>query len=245
GLHTETPFYQSDMVVYYPFDPEGAKTLLAKLGFEDTDGDGFVNWTDGSLAGQNLEVTLHHSLLRTTDVSLTDSIVTMMQDVGIRVIPRPLQQSTDVVRDTCEWDWILDRGDNEYHVPFANLDWQAPLTARVPQWHQGTAENPQELLPFEEELVEIVTNIRTEPDTEVRNELLREYNRVATDNIYNVGLITIPAALIINKRIKNVPPGTPVLAYQWSEDAVMRERFWVAEEEQLDELFPETLPGIN
>ncbi len=245
GLHTETPFYKADMVVFYPYDPEGAETLLAKLSFEDTDGDGLVNWTDGPLAGQNLEVTLHHTLLRTTDVSLTDSVVSMMQDVGIRVIPRPIQQGAEVVRETCEWDWILDRGDNEYHVPIANLDWLAPLATNVPQWHQGTAEHPQVLLPFEETLVELITKIRIEPDIETRNEMLREYNRVFTDNIYNVGLITIPAALLINKRIKNVPPGTPVLAYQWSEDAVMRECFWVAEGDQIQELFPETLPGIN
>ena len=239
GLHTETDFYDSSMVVYYPYDPDGARALLAGLGFEDTDADGFVNWADGPLAGRNLEITLHHTLQRTTDVSLTDSVVTMMQDVGIKVIPKPVQQMAEVVRETCEWDWIVERGDREYQVPIANLDWLAPLTARVPEWHQGTAENPQELLPFENDLVDLIIQhqqVRRTPSA--RGELLRDYNRVFTENIYNVGLITIPAALIINKRIRNVPPGTPVLAYQWSEDNVMRERFWVAEEDQLDELLP-------
>ena len=61
-----------------------------------------------------------------------------------------------------------------------------------------------------------------------RGELLNEYNHVFTENLYSVGLVTIPAALIVNKRFKNVPAGAPVLAYQWSEDNTLRERMWIA-----------------
>jgi peptide/nickel transport system substrate-binding protein len=89
--------------------------------------------------------------------------------------------------------------------------------------------------------------VRSEPNGSERNKLGRQYNKVFTENIYNIGLVQAPAALIINKRIKNLPPGTPVLAYNWAEDGAMRERFWVAKEDQgeVPELLPGTLPGIE
>jgi len=50
---------------------------------------------------------------------------------------------------------------------------------------------------------------------------------------------------LINKRIQNLADGMPVLAYQWAEDTVIREQFWVYQYDQLDELFPGRVPGID
>ncbi len=36
-------------MVYYAYDLPSAQALLAELGFEDTDGNGIVNWTSGPL----------------------------------------------------------------------------------------------------------------------------------------------------------------------------------------------------
>ena len=40
--------------MYYPYDVDTAKALLAELGFKDTDNNGILNWTTGPLAGQDL-----------------------------------------------------------------------------------------------------------------------------------------------------------------------------------------------
>ncbi len=246
GLHPETEFFSPDMVAFYDFDQDRSRALLAEAGFEDTDGDGIVNWSDGPLAGENLDIVLTYSTTRTTDVSLSESAITLLREVGINVIPNALPQPVQQVRDTCAWDWIVERGDREYQAPLANLDNLAPITAKNPEWHQGTADSPQDLLDFERELVDLVTALRTEPDPEARNEMLRTYNRIFTENVYNVGLITSPAALLMHKRLRNVPPGTPVLAFQWSENAMSRERLWVPAAERLDiELRPGVLPGVN
>ena len=137
---------------------------------------------------------------------------------------------------------MLWRGDRPFTVPITQLHDLAPMTPKVPQWHQGTADKPQELLPFEPKLIEILEKIRTEPDTAKRADLLNEYNKIFTENIYNVGLVTIPAALIINKRFKDVPAGAPVLAWQWSEDNTLRERLWIAKGDQAQ--VPELMPGV-
>ena len=130
-------------------------------------------------------------------------------------------------------------------MPLAQLQDLAPISIKVPQWHQGTGDKPQELLPFEQQMIEILNKIRTEPDGAKRADLLNEYNHIFTENVYNVGLVTIPAALIVNKRFKDVPAGAPVLAWQWSEDNTLRERMWIAKEDQaqVPELMPGSLPA--
>jgi len=249
GLHPETEFFSADSVVFYPYSPKTSKALLAQLGFEDGNGDGIVEWPDGPMKGGPLEFTLAYTTLRTTDPSLADSMIAMLREVGIKAVPKPLTQGADVARQNCEWDMMIERSDREFQVPAANLDFLAPLASNMPEWHQGTAEKPQELLPFEQEVVKIVRAIRAERDSNKRNELLRQYNKLVTENVYHVGLITAAAALIINKDMKNVPPGTPVLAYQWGELGTMRERFWVpkAQQAKVPELFPGKLPtpGLN
>ena len=54
GLFPGAPDFDKDSVVYYAHDPASAQALLAELGFEDTDGNGILNWTDGPLAGEDL-----------------------------------------------------------------------------------------------------------------------------------------------------------------------------------------------
>jgi peptide/nickel transport system substrate-binding protein len=248
GMHLETDFGDPSMVVYYPYDIEGAKKALADLGFTDTNGDGIVNWPkDGPMAGRNLDINMMHTSLYTTDVNIAHSLVTMFRELGINIILRPDSQDLQQALESCKWDWAARRHEKEFQAPIMLLEEIAPLAWNRPLWHRGTAQAKQEMLPFEKELVEIVNKIRTEPDPERRNELFRQYNRISTQHVYEVGLIEVPGAIIINKRFRNVPPGTPILAYGWGEDGSMRERLWVpkAEQAQVPELQPGVLPGIQ
>ena len=247
GMHLETDFGDPSMVVYYPYDLEGAKAALEKLGFKDTNGDGIVNWPEGGpLAGQNLDIGLLHTSRYTTDVNIAQSLVTMMREVGINLLLQPTSAEVPQVQDTCKWDWTLTRQDKRFQAPVMLLEELGPIAWNNPKWHLGTAQTKQDLLPFEEELVGTIEKIRTEADPAKRNELFRTYDKLFTENVYQIGLIQVPGAIIINKRFRNVPPGTPILSYAWGEEGSMRERFWVPTEQQgeVPELAPNTLPGI-
>ena len=75
-------------------------------------------------------------------------------------------------------------------------------------------------------------------------EAARTIQRLWTENLYTIGLVQAPAALLINKRIRNSHPGAPVFMFEWAEDNIVRERLWVAAEDQIDELFPGTHSGV-
>ena len=50
-----------------------------------------------------------------------------------------------------------------------------------------------------------------------------------------------PGDFLINRRIRNAHPGTPVFMFEWAEDGVVRERLWAAAEDQLSEVLPGTI----
>ncbi len=98
------------------------------------------------------------------------------------------------------------------------------------------------LQPFEEELVAVINEYNSETDPAKRKELLFEYNRIWTENLYSVGVFSGRYGLGLAKRFQNVPQGTPVFLYTWVEDAVMAQQLWTPAEEQIDQIRPETVP---
>jgi peptide/nickel transport system substrate-binding protein len=241
GLHPETTFYNKDDVVYYPYNPKLAKKYLAELGLKDTDGNGVLNFPKNVDDGEDVEIVLNTGS-GTSDVVFNENLVSMLADVGIKLIPRPLDSvQGDSARDSGDFDWRLNRSDKELIVPMQRMEWLAPIAQSGPIWHRGTENNPQVLQPFEKKLVELAHAIVLEQDPVKQSLLIRELNHETTKNVYHVGLVAYPGALLVNKRIKNVP-NAPIIAYQWAEDAVMRERFWVPKAQQTKELKPKLLP---
>jgi peptide/nickel transport system substrate-binding protein len=92
--------------------------------------------------------------------------------------------------------------------------------------------------------VDIVNKFIASNDNTERTELMKQYQKVATENVDSVGLTEYPGALIINKRFANIPVGAPIFMFNWAEDTIVRERVFVAADKQGDyELFPQQLPG--
>ncbi len=243
GLAPETAWFDIETVSYFGYDPERSKALLAEIGFVDTDGNGVVNWPDGPEAGKDLEVSLLYAANEDVIPVLADGLISMMSEVGIRVVASPSTDDTIVSIDNADWDWNVRRTAAEMSAPVSDFGRLAVTGPKRVQWHYATPDAPQILEPFEEELVVLIDRFRTAPNAAEQVEIMRDYNRIYTKNLYTVGLLSAPGALIIHKRIKNLRDGVPILAYQWAEDAVIRELFWVAEGDRIGgEIAPNTVP---
>jgi peptide/nickel transport system substrate-binding protein len=245
GVYAGTSFYDKDSTVYYPYSIETAHAYFEKAGLKDTDGDGFFNWPEGVLDGGNVEITLLAQTTYATDRNLAEGVVALMEEAGLRVI-------LDLVADTVfddrsqggQFDWHVRRGDREYITTVQQTDRLAPIGPRTSWYHRAGSDGTVDLLPFEEEAVEVINAFIAEPDSAKKAELMKRYQKLHTENVYTAGLTNYPGALIINKRIRNVASGTPILAFQWAEDSAIRERMYVPEDLQEDyELHPGTLPG--
>ncbi|MFT4181593.1 MAG: ABC transporter substrate-binding protein, partial [Rhizobium sp.] len=245
GLSSGTSFYDRASTVYYPFDLAGAKAELAKAGLKDTDGDGIVNFPAGVADGKNVEITLLVSNDYTTDKSLAEGVVSQMEKLGLRVIINALDgPKRDDANYSGRFDWMVRRNSTELASVVQNTEQLAPVGPRTSWNHRAPESGQLDLMPFEKEMVDIVNKFTTSKDNDERVALMKQFQKVSTGHLYNIGLTEYPGALIINKRFSNVPPGTPIFMFNWAEDSIIRERMWVAADKQGKyELFPQQLPG--
>ena len=245
GLSSGTSFYDRNSTVYYPFDLAGAKAELAKAGLKDTDGDGIVNFPSGVAGGKDVEITLLVNNDYTTDKSLAEGVVSQMEKLGLRVIINALDgPKRDDANYSGRFDWMVRRNSTELASVVQNTEQLAPVGPRTSWNHRAPESGQLDLMPFEKEMVDIVSKFTTSQNSDERVALMKQYQKISTEHLYNIGLTEYPGALIINKRFSNVPSGTPIFMFNWAEDSIIRERMWVAADKQGKyELFPAQLPG--
>jgi peptide/nickel transport system substrate-binding protein len=241
GLYAGTSFYDKDSTVYYPFSLESAKAELEAAGLKDTDGDGFVNVA----GGDNLTVTLLAQVDYQTDKNLAEGVVAMMADAGIKVSLNMMPgKDYDNARDSGKFDWVIYRNQSELITAVQGTDRLAPVGPTTAVNHRANGKGELDLLPFEDEMVKTVNAFIASRDPAERIALMKTYQKLYTENMWNIGLTAYPGALIINKRFSNIPAGAPIYMYNWAEDNIIRERVFVAADKQIGaELHPQTLPG--
>ncbi|MBK5569041.1 ABC transporter substrate-binding protein [Ensifer sp. SSB1] len=245
GLSSGTSFYDRQSTVYYPFDLDGAKALLEKAGLKDTDGNGFVNFPADKAGGKDVEIVLLIDNSYATDRNLAEGLIGQMEKLGLRVVLNSLDgKQRDATNYAGKFDWMVHRNAAEYASVVQNTPQLAAAGPRT-SWHHRAPEGGQlDLMPFEQELVDIINKFIATNDNAERAELMKQYQKVATTHLDTVGLTEYPGALIINKRFANVPTGAPIFMFNWAEDTIMRERLFVPSDKQGDfELFAEQLPG--
>ncbi|MER8412871.1 MULTISPECIES: ABC transporter substrate-binding protein [unclassified Mesorhizobium] len=245
GLSSGTSFYDRASTVYYPFDLEGAKAELAKAGLTDTDGDGFVNFPSGTAGGKNVEIVMLVNNDYTTDKSLAEGVVAQMEKLGLRVVLNGLNGTQrDASQYSGRFDWLVRRNEQELTSVVQNTVQLAPVGPRTSWDHRAPENGEVDVMPFEKDLVDIVNKFVSTQDNDQRASLMKQFQKISTEHVYNVGLTEYPGALIVNKRFSNIPQGTPIFMFNWAEDSIIRERVFVAADKQAKyELFPQELPG--
>ncbi|BAV50497.1 periplasmic alpha-galactoside-binding protein [Mesorhizobium sp. 113-1-2] len=245
GFSSGTSFYDRKSTVYYPFDLAGAKAELAKAGLKDTDGDGFVNFPAGTAGGKNVEIVMLVNNDYGTDKSLAEGVVAQMEKLGLRVVLNGLNGTQrDASQYSGRFDWLIRRNDQELTSVVQNTEQLAPVGPKTSWNHRAPESGEVDLMPFEKDLVDIVNKFVASEDNDKRASLMREFQKISTEHVYNVGLTEYPGALIVNKRFSNIPQGTPIFMFNWAEDSIVRERVFVAADKQAKyELFPQELPG--
>ena len=242
GLYPGAPEFDKDSVVYYDYDPDSAKALLAQIGLKDTDGNGILNYTEGPSAGQDVVLAMTANEDQREAVNIAEALVNQFAAVGIKVNYRTVTSATrsEIVQQGT-WDMHVSREGQVFALPFTRVVELAPITQTTPPWHRE-GDVARSLQPFEEKLNEIVLEYRDTYDFARRQELMFEYNQVFTENLYDIGIFVGRYGLGLAKRSMNVPPGTPVFMYTWVEDAILLDQIWTPVDQQLLQNRPETLP---
>ncbi|WP_421724197.1 ABC transporter substrate-binding protein [Bauldia sp.] len=235
GFAAGSPYYDIESTVYYPFDPAKAETMLDALGLTDTDGNGIRNLPE---SGSDFEIDIVFHNEEATDWKQVDALVSMFGDVGIRVFTRGVDDLQNVL-DSGEFDMAQRR--HQWLIPTRATCGYLPISEACPDWHPVGDDGNRDLFDFEVEMVEAMNAFQSAWDPADRAQAARDIQRLWTENVYTVGLVQAPAALLVNKRIRNAHPGTPVFMFDWAEEGIIRERLWTPKDEQLQELLPGTI----
>lgn len=246
GLYAGTSFYDKESTAYFPHDLAIANAMLDELGLVDTDGNGVRNFPAGTAGGNDVEITVLANTDYGTDTNLAEGVIAMMEPLGIRAIAN-FQTGTarDDMQESGQFDWSVMRQGAEYVSVVQGTVDLAPTGPRNHQFHRAGSDGNLDLMPFEQELVDTVNAFIATNEPEERADLMKDYQRIFTENVYSVGLTQYPGALIINKRFDNIPEGAPIFMFNWAEDNIIRERVYVPEDDQPGyELHPQTLPDV-
>ncbi|MBN1284622.1 MAG: ABC transporter substrate-binding protein, partial [Anaerolineae bacterium] len=242
GLYPGAPDFDKESVVYYPYDVASANILLDEIGLLDTNGDGVREWTEGPMAGQPVILELQAWQDAYETQSVAEALVNQWGAVGIQINMRILDSATHAESDRAgTWDMKAERGGQNFALPFVAITGMAPITSDF-TWHRENPDEPRQIMDFEQQLVDIINQYRLTFDAEGRKELMFEYNKIFTENVYNMGVFVGRYGLGLAKRVKNVPDGTPVFMYTWVEDAVLLDTLWTPVDQQLPQNRPETIP---
>ena len=247
GIYPGTSYYDEASTVFYPYSLETAAVYFEQAGLVDTDDNGFLNWPDGSAAGNgDVQLTLLHTIDYQTDKNLAEGFVAMMEEAGIKVALNSLSNNdSEAARLSGRFDLHLRRNQSELITVVQRTTELAPVGPRTAISHQANEAGELDLLPFEQEMVTQVNAFIGTTDAAERSEIMKTYQQLRTENLYDIGLTAYPGALIINKRFSNIPEGAPIFMFNWAEDNIIRERVFVAADSQADhELHPDTLPGV-
>lgn len=243
GLYPGSPSFDRESVVYYPYDVASANALLDEIGLVDSDGDGTREFPEGSTqAGEPLVLEMRVSQDAAEGQSIGEALVNQWGEVGIQINMRVTDSATgaDII-ESGTWDMYVQREGQGFMLPFTNIPDLAPITDSY-RPHRIPSGADRMTMDFEDELIAIVEEYRGTFDTDARNALMSEYNRIYTENVYTLGTIVSRHGLGLAKRSKNVPNGTPVFMYTWVEDAILLDAIWTPEEEQLPQNRPDTIP---
>ena len=238
GLYPGSPEFDASSVVYYSYNVDKAKALLAEIGLKDTDGNGVLNFANG---GEDVVLSLNTSEDQADAKVIADQIVVMLNEVGIKINSRPLNSQAMSEQNTSgAWDMQIDRSD-AFQLPFTQCNALAPLTDQTPNWNRKGAAD-RVLRDWEQTLVDKATAYCVERDPAKRKQLINEWNYVWTLHNYNIGTIIGRKGLALGKRFQNIPGGLPPHMYQWVEDAIMSEIAWTPADQQKEQVRPNTLP---
>lgn len=191
-----------------PYDPEQAKKLLKEAGWEDRDGDG---WLDKDGAPFRFEF-LIPSGRRSAELTAT-ILKEDMSKLGIEMSIRQLEWALFIKNlddhkfDAVTLGWVFGFDQDPYQV-----------------WHSTQAEKGSNFVGFKNAEADlIIEEARLEFDAKKRADLYRRFHRIVDEEQPYTFLYSTPSLVALDKRFMNVniyPGGMDPL--EWRVDRVLR-----------------------
>ncbi|MBL9216827.1 MAG: ABC transporter substrate-binding protein [Opitutaceae bacterium] len=223
AFSSATPYYSpEDFARNAEYDPAQARALLARAGYRDADGDGFLEFPDGRRFELTIDITSQWGL-----GDVTELVREYWRAVGVFVhlnfgreeiiYSRRLTGKFQVYFS----QWIA-AGVEPRNSP---IHWGV-TQANMPFWHRRAFEEgaPEWL----REATRLINEIMTTPQEEKVRPLMLQLQRIYVENVPAIGLGALGLPWAANVRLGNVPPdGTFSNAYSGWSRGIFHEQIFI------------------
>ncbi len=212
GPYRPDMWYYNKDVKQYPFNPELSKSMLAELGWKDTDNDGIVEKD-----GKKFEFTILTNQGNASRANTAQIIQKKLSAVGIDVKIRVL-----------EWSSFINEFIDKKKFEAVILGWSTGIDPdQYDIWHSSKS-NIKELnfISFKNKEVDtLLEQGRVTFDREKRKEIYFRFQEILAEEQPYIFLYVPSSLVILNKRFRNVAPAPAGINYNL-------EKWWVPKMEQ-------------
>ena len=226
GLLPASPLFSKESVFFLPYNVAAANALLDEMGLKKGPS-GYRQYPAGSpVAGRDIELQYLAMQQLGNMIDIGQAAIPMYQAIGIKMTMRVLTQTAlDEIYRNGQWDLRAQRYDSIWLVPNAFPSDLAPMDDRIMPMHY-MIKTSGDAMPFENDLVRIATAFARETDAAKQKQQMADWNKVWTENAYNIGVVTVSYGMLLNKFMKNVQPGLPVNVYSWGHQSMFMEQLY-------------------
>jgi peptide/nickel transport system substrate-binding protein len=207
--------WHSPGIVQHDYNPAEAKSLLASLGWKDSDGDGFLE--DGK--GNPISFTLKTNSNNTLRIAMANFVRDDLAKVGIKVNLAPLDFNTIITNI---------RDDFQYEAVLLGLQSGVPPDPAMGQnvWrssgrtHNWNPSQPKPETPEEARIDALMDILVADPDMAVRKKAWTDIQNIVNDQSWLIWLPTTVAKLPLSNRFGNAQPSVIPHRLLWNIDRV-------------------------
>ncbi len=207
--------WYSDNIMKYPYNKDLAKQLFAEAGLKDTNGDGFLEDSEG----HTVAITLNTNTGNSQREGAAAFIAKNLQDVGLKATSNPIDFNLigDLLGSTFNYESIV-------------LGWQSgvpPGMTNVKNVLLSSSQNhtfyPQQKTPsteWEGKIDELVKQTEQTLDVAERKKLYGEIQRIWSEQAAEIGLIAERLGVAYKTKFANVLPSTLSPRLTWNADEI-------------------------
>jgi peptide/nickel transport system substrate-binding protein len=189
----------SDDVMKYPYDPARARQMLAEVGLKDSNGDGFLEDSEG----HTVEISLVTNASNNQRVETAGFVAKNFQEVGIKAtaVPIALGVLVDKMQSTFDFDAMV-------------LGWQnnpppgPPGTKNIVLssglQHVCYASQVQPATEWEARADHLMQQIESSPDSAERHRLFAQVQRIWSEYLPEINLVAPREAVAYKTRFGNI-----------------------------------------
>src|SRR6266404_434683 len=205
----------SDDIMKYPYDPDRARRMLAEIGLKDTNGDGFLEDSEG----HTVEISLITNASNNQRVETSSFVAKSLQDVGIKANSAPIAMGVlvDKMQSTFDFDAMV-LGWQTNPPPGPSGQKNIILSSGLNHVCFPSQQKPS--TDWEARADQLMQQIESSPDQAERYRLFAQVQRIWSEYLPEINLAASREAVAYKTRFGNLHPAALPPRATWNAEEI-------------------------